>query len=375
MSEQSITLSVLFADDNMALAQECREWFNHHGWDAEAVDSGQGCLERIKAREFDAIVLDMRMPKMDGFQTLQLLLQERPDACVLFYTGFGDAGAAVKALQQGAVTLLEKPMKPAILQELVKQAIGHKRNELGNRALKRNIYWLTLKLADYMNARLSDVEKQLDSICTNQKRDELNPVDIKSKVSRLLKIAGGVMMRIKRWNDVSDLTVGPINVCDVVMNAISRAKIWHCDETKLLRGVDVTEKRLCVSYNDVSGGMAFANRDFIEEALACVIQNALREDPSGVTVSCKREGETYKLIVRDGGGGFPPGMRPDEPFVSGDPKTRIGLGLTLAKRIVKSCGGKLEYGNRTDGHSGAEVRIVLRAADGYIPPHCYVITE
>jgi putative nucleotidyltransferase with HDIG domain len=104
-----------------------------------AVESGRQVLEHI-SDEFDVIVLDINMPDMDGFETLERLNQQQVDIPVLFLTGAGSMDYAVKAIHLGAYDFLTKPIADIELFHVkVKQAVEKRHFLLQEKAYKQQL--------------------------------------------------------------------------------------------------------------------------------------------------------------------------------------------------------------------------------------------
>jgi DNA-binding LytR/AlgR family response regulator len=75
---------------------------------------------------FDAVVLDQKMPGMDGIETLRLIMQKAPTATVIMATAFGSIELAVDAMKEGARDFLKKPLTPALLRDAVTGALARR---------------------------------------------------------------------------------------------------------------------------------------------------------------------------------------------------------------------------------------------------------
>ncbi|MCL2789535.1 MAG: response regulator [Desulfobulbus sp.] len=100
---------ILLADDDTLVRSAIQKILHVFHHDVVAVESGRQVLEQI-SEEFDVIVLDINMPDMNGFETLEQLNQRRIDIPVLFLTGAGSMEYAVKAIHLGAYDFLTKPI-------------------------------------------------------------------------------------------------------------------------------------------------------------------------------------------------------------------------------------------------------------------------
>lgn len=81
--------------------------------------NGEEALAMIKDGDFGLVLLDLRMPGMDGMQVLERLRRERPDIRIVIITAHGTIESAVDAMKLGAVDFIEKPFTPREIRELV----------------------------------------------------------------------------------------------------------------------------------------------------------------------------------------------------------------------------------------------------------------
>ena len=107
-----IALHVLVVDDDPALLQALPEMLRLRmsGVTVDTADSAAAALDRVTARDYDAIVTDIRMPGMDGLALLSEILERRPDTPTLMITGHGEYDLAVRALRGGAYDFIQKPI-------------------------------------------------------------------------------------------------------------------------------------------------------------------------------------------------------------------------------------------------------------------------
>src|SRR2546427_6668997 len=103
---------VLIVDDDPALLQALPEalQLRMSGLTVDTADSAAEALDRIAARDYNAIVTDIKMPGMDGFALLAEIRALRPDTPTLMITGHGERALAVKALRRGACDFVQKPI-------------------------------------------------------------------------------------------------------------------------------------------------------------------------------------------------------------------------------------------------------------------------
>ena len=115
-------IRVLVADDEKNLRELLMRELARRGHDVAGVGDGEAALERVREAPPDVLILDMRMPKMEGLQVLEALqaLPEAPQ--VIVTTGFQDVTSAVQAMKLGAYDYLTKPARLEELDALIRKA-------------------------------------------------------------------------------------------------------------------------------------------------------------------------------------------------------------------------------------------------------------
>ena len=121
--------SVCIIDDDEAIRDALRLLLFAAGIPSQAYPSADEFLARTDTREFDCLLLDIRMPGTDGLELFHILLREKTPYPVIFITGHGDIPLAVSAIKQGAFDFLTKPFKKGELLEKVQAAISHYRGQ------------------------------------------------------------------------------------------------------------------------------------------------------------------------------------------------------------------------------------------------------
>jgi len=107
-------LHILVADDHVFLTELLRHKLTGCGHAVEVVADGMEALERARSGQFDVVVLDGLMPKMDGFEVLRRLKADPPDPepAVVMLTALQGENDIVGALRMGAADYLAKPFIP-----------------------------------------------------------------------------------------------------------------------------------------------------------------------------------------------------------------------------------------------------------------------
>jgi DNA-binding NtrC family response regulator len=94
--------------------------------EVKAVPDGTQALATMQAEPFDIVLLDLRMPGMDGMAVLRQMRSRWPESEVIVITGFPSLDTAKEAIRLGACDYLSKPLEPAAVIEATSRAIEHK---------------------------------------------------------------------------------------------------------------------------------------------------------------------------------------------------------------------------------------------------------
>ena len=113
---------VLLVDDEEDFTDALSERMKERGLDVDVSDNGPDAIEKVRGKGFDAVVLDLAMPGMDGIETLKRLLGENPDLQVILLTGRATVRAGVNAMSAGAMEFLEKPVDIDLLMTKIQEA-------------------------------------------------------------------------------------------------------------------------------------------------------------------------------------------------------------------------------------------------------------
>ena len=116
---------VLIIDDETNIRRMMRLTLEADGYEVEDAPDGLKGLELFgDGSRFDAVVLDQKMPGMDGIETLRQMLRRAPGATVIMVTAFGSIELAVDAMKAGARDFLKKPLTPALLRDALLAALS-----------------------------------------------------------------------------------------------------------------------------------------------------------------------------------------------------------------------------------------------------------
>jgi DNA-binding NtrC family response regulator len=131
--------SILIVDDEMVVRDSLTKWFLEDGYRVGAAENAADAIRQMQAQAWDIILLDIKMPGMDGMELQQRIKQIDPAATIIFITAHASVDTAVQALKSGAFDYVTKPIDPDYLSHLVANAIKQRALVNENIRLKEQI--------------------------------------------------------------------------------------------------------------------------------------------------------------------------------------------------------------------------------------------
>ncbi len=112
---------ILVIDDELIIRTSCERTLSPEGYEVWSAASGKEAIEFLEKESFGAILLDLKMPDMDGIEVLKIIMEKWSDTKVVIITGYSTVETAVQALRLGAFNHIEKPFTPDTLLAAVKE--------------------------------------------------------------------------------------------------------------------------------------------------------------------------------------------------------------------------------------------------------------
>lgn len=102
-------LKLLYVDDEETLRLLVQSQLSREGYEVETADDGDTGIEALKKKQYDIILLDIRMPRLNGVDVLKFIRQENVTSRVIMLTAVDDLGVAIESVKHGANDYLTKP--------------------------------------------------------------------------------------------------------------------------------------------------------------------------------------------------------------------------------------------------------------------------
>jgi len=119
-------VSVLVIDDEQVICDACQLVLSEEGHTVTSTNTGKDGLAAIRQGTYDVVLLDMKLPDMDGMEILKAVQEEKRRLCIIVMTGYSSISNAVQAIKKGASDYLAKPFTDDELLETIGKACENK---------------------------------------------------------------------------------------------------------------------------------------------------------------------------------------------------------------------------------------------------------
>ncbi|AUX25630.1 uncharacterized protein SOCEGT47_061790 [Sorangium cellulosum] len=357
MEQQEPRSRVLVVDDNeqnRALAQATLE---DDGYDVVLAASGEEGIGQFERHRPDCVLLDVRMPGMDGFAVCARIrgLPEGADTPIVFLTALRDVDTFDSALRAGGDDFLTKPVRPAELLVRVQTALRMRRlgAELREhvervRQQRDALMRLQLQKEQLMAFVVHDLKNPVSSMDLHAQvllRDRGLPEDARDSARHIRDQARSLLRLVYNLLDISKSEEGRLTP--------ERARVdLRALVGELFAALELRASSRSLSLREaVEAPAVQADPDLLRRTIENLLENAILHAPVGtaVTVSAVKDGAEVELRVADSGRGLPPEMRARvfERFVQLDADAQAaqragrGLGLAFCKMAVEAHGGRI----------------------------------
>src|SRR3984893_12778185 len=130
---------ILVVDDDAGIRDALRMILDYEGYEVLSASDGKAALAELDSTRIDAVLLDLKMPGMDGFEILDRIVAREDAPPVLMISGHGDIATAVEATRRGAVDFLEKPLQRERILVSLRNALSRNSLASENERLRRRL--------------------------------------------------------------------------------------------------------------------------------------------------------------------------------------------------------------------------------------------
>ena len=323
--------------------------------------SGEQALEIIQGGKIDIVLLDNKLPGMDGIEVLEYINRQHIDTLVMMITSYASLDLAVKATQNGAYNFVPKPFTPQELRSAMENITKHlflrrmtrDMDEEGKKARSRFLAVLSHELKSPINA----IEGYLKMMQERQVGTDIN--DYSQMIDRSLERIKGMRTLIRDLLDLTRIEMGTKELKNVDISEIARRAI---DAVEIF-----AQQRKVKIHADLPENTNFkADPSEIEIIFNNLLSNAIKYNKAEgeVFFAVKDQGNVLSIIVEDTG----IGMSSEETaqlfqeFVRiKNEKTKYitgsGLGLSIVKKIVSEYNGEISVKSEPDKGTLFNIRL------------------
>jgi len=366
---------VLLVDDELDFLDSLQQRLRLRGLPTFTAASGLEALETLRREDVDVVVLDVRMPGMDGIETLRRIKEGHPRVEVVMLTGHADLETSLEGMRFGFFDYLTKPVKVDLLIEKIREAY---RRGSGER-VEGGAETFTDKLQEHMI--VADRLASLGELAASIAHEINNPLaviseaagwlrscidrgtksgdELNAEIERSLKKIESAVERAARIShSFLRFARGPdANVRDVDLDELASEV-----RELMLRSAAASNIEIVVDRLPQRPVVAKTDPFQLRQVLLNLVTNAVQAIGSNGTVEIRvdqRSGQAVIGVIDDG-----PGIAEDhverifEPFFTTKDGTHgTGLGLAVSRGIVEKLGGVLEVENRPG--EGCTFRVTL----------------
>ncbi|MCH8247192.1 MAG: sigma-54-dependent Fis family transcriptional regulator [Bacteroidetes bacterium] len=131
--------SILVVDDEASIRRTLREILEYEDFNVDEAEDGEAAVGKMKSSQYDVVLLDVKMPKMDGMEVLQVVSDQQWDIPIVMISGHGTIETAVEATKLGAFDFVEKPPDLNRLLLTIRNALDRGQLEAENRRMRQTI--------------------------------------------------------------------------------------------------------------------------------------------------------------------------------------------------------------------------------------------
>lgn len=161
---------ILIVDDDRPIRNSLRDILEYEKYEVDEAEDGPSALSKIKSGEFDIILCDIKMPRMDGMEVLDKLLEIGNHIPVIMISGHGNIETAVEALKKGAFDFIEKPLDLNRTLVSIRNAMERKDLVEETKTLKRKIHQSKVRDIIGESKEIEEIKAMIEKVAPSDAR-------------------------------------------------------------------------------------------------------------------------------------------------------------------------------------------------------------
>jgi two-component system response regulator HydG len=143
--------SILIVEDDTAIIKSFKDILQSEGYSVDSAETGREAIQKSKAQFYNLVLLDIKLPDMEGTKLLTTMHETSPKMVKIMITGYPSLENAVEALNMGADAYIMKPVKPEKLLALIEEKL--KKQSQAEKMTEE-------KVVDWVKTRASKIESE-----------------------------------------------------------------------------------------------------------------------------------------------------------------------------------------------------------------------
>jgi signal transduction histidine kinase len=373
-------IRLLLVDDEDDFRRTIAKRLTKRGMTPEEAKTGEECLSILEEKPVDVVVLDVKMPGMNGIETLYRIKRKYPKIEVIMLTGHATTQDGVEGIKTGAYDYLTKPIELEHLIGKIKQAHEkvlreeEKLREAEFRARMEQQMITTERLASLgtlaagvaheINNPLAIIKESMGFMQLILKKEEFSDMPRRKDLELALKKIEKGIERAKR---ITLQLLGFARKDDSVLAEVNMTELTE-EATQLVAREAVNRDIEITIEKTLEADTIWCDPYQLRQVLINIITNAIHATGAGgkITVIIESKASEIVLTIRDTGHGIPKEnlQRIFEPFFSTKPAGKgTGLGLFVTRGIIEKLGGTI----RVESQIGQGTSFFIR-----LPKHCEI---
>lgn len=349
--------TVLVIDDEESMRDSCSQVLSRDGYHVEEAEDGIIGLEKIKDLKPDLVLVDLKMPGINGIEVLAQIKEIDPTIVAIVITGYANLESAINAFKQGAYDFLPKPFTPEELRIIIKR--GLERRQLIQKSLaleqeKEHMrkFFITM-VSHQLRSPLAAAQQNLEVILGGIVGDV--PEKQEKLLRRIKELIGSLLTLIKDWLDLAKIEKGKMVKAFESLSLVSllQETIESLQPLAQKRNVTVTLQSDHADIPEIKG-----DQQSLGQLFTNLINNAIKFNRQGgqVNVMLHEKETRLEIKISDTGIGI---AREDLPFIFDEfhqvknDETELepgtGLGLPIARKIADAHSASITV-ESTPGH-------------------------
>jgi DNA-binding NtrC family response regulator len=159
---------ILVIDDQKSIRNTLKDILEYEKHEVVLAENGPDGLEKFEADKYDVVLLDIKMPEMDGMEVLDKMMERSPDIPVIMISGHGNIDTAVEAIKKGAYDFIEKPLDLNRLLVTIRNGLDKKELVTETKVLRRKVSKTYDMIGE--SAPMVEVKEMIDKVAPTDAR-------------------------------------------------------------------------------------------------------------------------------------------------------------------------------------------------------------